>query len=224
MKRFILSLTILLAGCSSSPTPPAVVLPVMIATDSAFIDPSYPSAEVQLAEPNQVMNGIEVRMARVSVEGKSINADVCFTLPDASDWSILNASLNYGGVVVQEFGTTLASLQDPASWSTGLRCDTLTFVVPPDADLSNVTIAIDAIGAIPREGEYCSMYMPKIQASLLERNIAIALDCVDVNGALAMQIISIPPEMTQEQAEEIVYSDEFYTVLGPWSFSFNLSQ
>jgi len=27
-----------------------------------------------------------------------------------------------------------------------------------------------------------------------------------------------------EQAEEIVYSDEFFTVKGPWSFPFNLAQ
>jgi hypothetical protein len=66
--------------------------------------------------------------------------------------------------------------------------------------------------------------MPKIQQSLLERGIGIVLDCMDVNGTLTMQILSIPPDMSQEQAEQIVYSDEFYTVKGPWSFSFNLAQ
>jgi hypothetical protein len=30
--------------------------------------------------------------------------------------------------------------------------------------------------------------------------------------------------MTQIQAEEIVYSPDFYSVKGPWSFSFNLAQ
>jgi hypothetical protein len=132
--------------------------------------------------------------------------------------------LNYGGIVVQEFGTTLVSMQEPANGGTGLRCDTLTFIVPPDADLSNAAIVIDSIGAIPREGEYCSAYMPKIQQTLLERGIGIVLDCVDVDGVLTMQIMSAPPEMSQEQAEQIVYSDEFYTVKGPWSFSFNLAQ
>jgi len=105
-----------------------------------------------------------------------------------------------------------------------LRCDTLTFIVPPDADLSNVTVMIDAIATTPREGEYCSVYMPKIQQAMLARGISITLDCVDVNGALTMQILSIPPDMTQAQAEEIVYSDEFYSVKGPWSFSFSLAQ
>ena len=225
MKKLILLLLVFITACAPSAQDPAVVLPEFIATDAPYIDPaSYPSAQVDLAVPNQTASGIEVRMERASMEGKSVNADVCFTLPDTSDWAIWSASLNYGGTVLQEYGTTLVSLQEPAAGVAGLRCDTLTFVVPPDADLTNATIVIDSIATTPREGEYCSVYMPKIQQAMLERGIGIVLDCVDVNGLLTMQITSIPPEMTQEQAEQIVYSDEFYTVKGPWSFSFNLSQ
>ncbi len=160
MKKLILLLAVFLSACS--PGEQGVVLPVL-AGPTAYIDPaSYPTAQVELAAPNQTASGIEVRMDRASVEGKNVNADVCFTLPDTSDWGILSASLTYGGILVQEYGTTLVSLQEPAEGVTGLRCDMLTFIVPPDADLSNVTVMIDAIGATPREGEYCSVYMPKI--------------------------------------------------------------
>jgi len=223
MKKLALLLAVLLTACSSSKTP-AVVLPKMLPAATAYIDPSYPTAQVKLAAPNQVASGIEVRMDRVSVDGKNVNADVCFTLPDTSDWGISSASLTYGGVLVEEYGTTLVSLQEPAAGVAGLRCDTLTFIVPPDADLSNTTILIDAIAATPRADEYCSVYMPKIQQAMLDRGTGIALDCVDVNGVQTMQITGIPAEMTQAQAEEIVYSPEFYSVKGPWSFSFNLAQ
>ena len=228
MKKLILLLAVFITACGPSVQEwPVVVLPALLpmATATAYIDAaSYPTAQVELAAPNQVASGIEVRMESASVEGKNVNADVCFTLPDTSDWGISSASLTYSGILVQEYGTTLVSLQEPAAGAAGLRCDTLTFVVPPDADLSNTTIMIDAIAATPREGEYCSVYMPKIQQAMLERSIGITLDCVDVNGTLTMQFISIPPDMTQTQAEEIVYSDEFYSVKGPWSFSFNLAQ
>lgn len=221
MKKIILLLAVILAACAPS-ADPGIVLPVLA---TPYIDSaSYPTAQVELAAPNQTASGIEVRMDRAWVEGKNVNANVCFTLPDKSDWGISSASLTYSGILVQEYGTTLVSVQEPTDGVTGMRCDMLTFIVPPDADLSNVTVMIDAIGATPRNDEYCSVYMPKIQQAMLERGTGIGLDCVDVNGALTMQILSIPADMTQAQAEEIVYSDEFYSVKGPWSFSFNLAQ
>jgi hypothetical protein len=227
MKKLILLLAVFLTACGpSAKQNPVVVLPALrpetVAT--AYIDvASYPTAQVELAAPKQVASGIEVRMERASVEGKNINANVCFTLPDSSDWGISSASLTYSGILVQEYGTTLVSLQEPANGAPGLRCDTLTFVVPPDADLSNVTVMIDAIAATPRKDEYCSVYMPKIQQALQSRGIGITLDCVDMNGLQTMKIMSMPPEMSQTQAEEMVYSDEFYSVKGPWSFTFNLA-
>jgi hypothetical protein len=226
MKKIIFLLALLMSACAPAVQQPQAVLPVILATPTGVVDPSYPNAQakVEPAASNQISNGIEVRMEGVALSGKNLNANVCFTLPDTSDWGILSASLTYNGTATQEFGTTLTNLQPPANGAAGVRCDTLTFIVPPDADLSNAVITINSIGATPRADDYCSLYMPKIQQALVERGMGIMLDCVDVNGALTMQITSFPPEMTQQQAEEIVYSDEFYTVKGPWNFPFNLAQ
>lgn len=225
MKKFIVLMLILVTACAPAAQESQIVLPQFLPTATAYIDSSsYPTAEVELAAPDQSASGIDIRLDRVWVEGKDVNANVCFSLPDKSDWSIWAASLTYGETVLQEYGTTLASLEEPADGQAGVRCDTLTFVVPPDADLSTATIVIDSIAATPREGDYCALYMPKIQQALLERGVGIMLDCVNVDGVLRMQIVSKPPEMSQEQAEQIVYNDEFFTVTGPWTFPFNLSQ
>lgn len=222
MKRWFLLVVLLLAGCGAPPPPP---LPQgFLTTPTAFIAESYPTAAAQGVSPNQVSNGVDVSVARAWQDGKQVNADVCFSVPDDSDWSIWSASLQYGDTMTSEFGTTLVSLQPSANGQPGQRCDTVNFYVPPDAELSNVTISIDSLAAVPREGEYCDVYMPKIQQALSERGIGIALNCADVNGVMTMQITNRPPEMTQEQAEQIVYSDEFYTVKGPWIFTFNLGQ
>lgn len=222
MKKIPILLLLLLVACRSAPDS-QIVLPSLLPTATAFIDSSYPTAQANVGIAQQSAAGINVNVNRAWVEGKNINADVCYTLPDASDWSIWAASLTYGGIFLQEYGTTLVNLQEAANGQPGLRCDTLTFVVAPDADLSNVIITIDAIAAAPQPEDYCALYMPKIQQAMLERGTGISVDCLDVNGALTMQIISKPAEMSQEQAEQIIYNDEFYTVRGPWTFPINLS-
>ena len=220
MKRILTLLVLLLSACAPLAAPPDVS-----SGPTAYIDPSYPTVESAPVTNSQRTSGIEVRADRAWRDGKQINADVCFTLPDASDWSVWGATLQYADATVFDFGSTMLSLQEPVEGQAGQRCDTLSFFnIPPDADLSAVTITVDAIAAPPRAEEYCSIYMPKIQQMLGERGIAITLECADVNGAQAMQIVGKPETMSQEEAEQIVYSDEFYTVKGPWSFTFNLGQ
>lgn len=220
MKRYLVLVCLILSACNLNGVPPQVP-----AGPTAFIDPSYPTVESAPVNSLQTSSGIEVRAERAWRDGKQVNVDVCFTLLDASDWSIWNASLQYPGGSVLDFGTTMMSIQEPVEGQTGRRCDTLSFLnVPPDADLSNVTVTVDAISAQPRAEDYCTIYLPKIQQTLTERGIAINLNCADVNGVQTMQIVSKPETMSQEEAEQIVYSDEFYTVRGPWSFTFNLGQ
>ena len=222
MKRILFFACLLLAACA-----PAAVQPQqqpVQAGPTAYIDPSYPTVESAPQTLKQSSSGIEVRADRAWRDGKQVNVDVCYTLLDASDWSVWNASLQYPGGSVMDFGSTMLSLQEPSEGQAGQRCDTLAFLnVPPDADLSNVTVTVDAIAAQPRAEDYCNIYMPKIQQALDERGIAISLNCTDVNGQQTLQITK-PDTMSQEEAEQIVYSDEFFTVKGPWSFTFNLGQ
>ncbi len=221
MKRLILLLSLTLSSCSALGQPQGLVQSL----PTAFIDPSYPTVESAPVAPVQSSSGVNVSVARAWRDGKDVNAEVCFTLIDASDWSIWGANLQYGEIVVFDFASTMLSLQAPVEGQSGLRCDTLSFFnIPPDADLSSVTITVDAIGASPRPEDYCNIYMPKIQQTLDSRGAGIVLGCADSNGVQVMQIVSKPEAMPQEEAEQIVFSDEFYTIRGPWSFTFNLGQ
>jgi hypothetical protein len=222
MKRTILLIALLLVACSPFvPQPPSDDS----SQPTAYIDPSYPTVQAAPAVSSQLLSGIEVTADRAWRDGKEVNVNVCYTLLDASDWSIWGAGLQYAGGAISDFGTTMVSLQEPTEGQSGKRCDTLSFLnVPPDADLSNVNVTIDAIAAQPRAEDYCSIYMPKIQQSFIDRGIGITLNCSDVNGVQTMQIVSKPDTMSQEEAEQLVYSDEFFSVKGPWSFTFNLGQ
>lgn len=220
MKQLLVTVCLLLSACA-----PAAVPQVLPPAPTAHIAPSYPTVESAPAVDSQVSSGIEVRTERAWRDGKQVNAEVCFSLFDTSDWSIWGATLQYADSIIFDFQSTLLSIQEPVSGQPGLRCDMLSFLnVPPDADLTNVVITVDAIAAPPRAEEYCTIYMPKIQQVLAERGIAIVLGCAEVAGVQTMQIMSRPETMSQEEAEQIVYSDEYYTVRGPWSFTFNLGQ
>ncbi len=220
MKKIILLTVLLLTACL-----PQVNPPTQSTEPTAYIDPSYPTMQSAPDTTLQTSNGIEVHVNRAWRDGKQVSTEVCFTLLDNSDWSIWGASLQYAGGTVTDFSSTMLSLQEAANGQNGQRCDTLSFFnIPPDADLSTVVINIDSIAATPRPEDYCSIYMPKIQQTLTERGIAITLGCTDVNGVQTMQILSKPDTMSQEEAEAMVYSDEFYSIKGPWSFTFNLGQ
>lgn len=223
MRKFSVVILLLVSACSLPTSqqvpPPPPALP------TAFIAPSYPTVQAESVAPVQTVGGIEVQVNRAWRDGKEVHAEVCFTLLDTSDWSIWGASLQYTGGAVVDFGSTLLSLQTAVEGQSGLRCDNLAFFnIPPDADLTTAIITVDAIAAPPRAEDYCTIYIHKIQQTLIERGIAIQLGCVDSDGAQIMQIVSRPDTMSQEEAEQIVYSDEFYTVKGPWSFVFDLGQ
>ena len=223
---FLVMVLAVIACASPVPAPADQSVPAQAAPSATpFIAPSYPTAQAELISPNQVVSGIDVRVERAWLDGKQVNADVCYTVPDASDWTIWKASLKYADVVLQEYGTTFLSSQEPTGdGQPGSRCDTLDFYVPPDANLSTVTISIEALGAFPRQEDYCGLLMPKIQQAFNERGVAITLACNDVDGAQTMQIVGKPDTMSQEEAEQLVYSDEFFTIKGPWEFTFNLAQ
>ena len=224
---YLVLLVLILAGLAcASPIPSQQTSPLAaVPSATPFIAESYPTAAADSISPNQVISGIDVRVERAWQEGKQVYADVCYTLPDASDWTIWNASLKYADVVLREYGATLLSSQEPTGdGQTGLRCDTLEFYVPPDANLSTVTVSIEAIASFPRQEDYCTIYMPKIQQAFNERGVAITLACNDVDGVATMQIVNKPETMSQEEAEQLVYSDEFFTITGPWEFTFNLAQ
>ncbi len=215
-----------LTACGPAAPLPAI-LPTFLPAQGQVtpeINQAYPTEQAQQANKSETVSGFAVSLQRAWRDGKQVYADTCFTLPDGSDWTIWNARLEYAGQTVSEFSSSMVSKQDAAGATPGQRCDLLGFYVPPDADLSAASLTIESLGAYPTPDEYCTLYMPKIQQALKQKGVDITLDCADTNGAMAMQISGKPASMTQDQAEQLVYSDEFYTVKGPWSFPVTFSQ
>jgi hypothetical protein len=216
------ALVLVMSACTSAPSPAQPVLPTFVTQPEAAIpvpNESYPTAQAQETNASQTVSGFSLRLEKAWRDGKEVHADVCFDLPDSSDWTIWAAHFEYGGTSVSEFSSALISKNDGTAEQPAERCDELTFYVPPDADLSSAAVGVESIGAYPTPDEYCGLYMPKIQEALQQRGIAITLDCSEVNGVKNLQISSKPADMSETEAEQLVFSDEFYTIKGPWTFS-----
>ncbi|MCL4530380.1 MAG: hypothetical protein M1282_13315 [Chloroflexi bacterium] len=228
MKYLLVILTALaIASAACSPSsisrPPAFIAPQNYATP-VINATSYPTVQAPQANSSQSVSGFAVNLQRAWRDGKQVYADVCYTLPDSSDWIIWNAQLSYADQNITQFSISMLSKQDATNGQPGQRCDELTFYVPPDANLSSASLIVQSLGAQPTQDEYCSLLLPKIQEALNQRGIAITLGCSDVNGAMTMQIVSKPASMSDQEADQIVYSDEFFTIRGPWTFPLNLGQ
>ncbi len=217
---------ITLAACSPAAATP-VVLPTFLSPQGLAtpeINQAYPTVQAPQSNMSVTVSGFTVNLQRAWRDGKQVYADVCYALPDKSDWTIWDAHFDYTGQAVSDFSSDMLSKQDATQNQPGMRCDELGFYVPPDADLSAASLTIQSLGAYPSQDEYCTLYLPKIQQTLNGRGIAIKLNCTNVNGAMTMQITSKPNSMSQDEAEQMVYSDEFYTVNGPWTFPVTLGQ
>jgi hypothetical protein len=195
----------------------------------------------------QTVNGIEVTATNFRREGSQVKADVCFVTLDNSDWIIWSVSLKYAKngkpTEVSDFGTTPIELREfpvngqqrvitfgaggeknvhsepAATGQMGRRCDTLYFEVPVEADLSNLNLTIHSIGASPDEGEACTFYLDKVQKALDVRKTGIKLQCTEESWGSSVTVVSKPASMSQEEADRIVFSDEFFTIKGPWTFA-----
>ncbi len=226
MSRYfaLFGLIVVLAAAGCAPAAPAV-LPTFVAPGAtAEINQAYPTQQAAEQNSSQTVGGFAINLQRAWQDGKQVNADVCFTLPDASDWTIWNAHFDYAGQTIPEFSSSMLSRQDPNGSQPGQRCDQLGFYVPPDADLSSASLTIELIGAYPTQDEYCSLYLPKIQLAMADRSTGVAVDCKEANGSMTMEITGKPASMSQDEAEQMVYSDDFYTVKGPWSFPVTFSR
>ena len=92
---------------------------------------------------NQNVGGFNFSLQRAWRDGKTVYADVCFALPDSSDWTIWSTHFDYGSQSITDFSATFLNTQNGSNGQPGRRCDQISFYVPPDADLSSASLVIE---------------------------------------------------------------------------------
>jgi len=188
------------------------------------------SASSEQYHQTQLVNGIQITATNFRIEGRFVKVDVCFEIPDNSDWTLWHTpetALKYKNGEVSHFGFEMLSLTKATPFKKGMRCDIVHFEVPSNADLSQVSLNIAAIGAEPREGEECAPeFVDKLQRLLNERGTGIKISCISQEWSSGLTILSKPEAMSQEAADLAVYSlmEELITIKGPWVFTFSLNK
>ena len=194
-----------------------------VANASTIVNQAKPGVVISGSQVlSATANNIEVRATNFRKEGDFLKTDVCYTMLDSSDWIIGSASLRYGKAEISDYTTDLIERHPPESGQPGFRCDTLSFEVPNTSDLSNFTVTIQKLAAEPRETEFCSAYLKKVNEKMAERNSGIKVDCVKGESTYGLKVISKPSNLSQEDAEAVAFSDEFYSTSGPWKFTTGL--
>lgn len=199
---------------------------------------------------SQSVGGIQLTATNFRAEGNKVLADVCFDMPDGSDWTIWRASLVYPRGVLETFGLMLMERREPSVDGEqrvnrfvsgrkeesvvevsgdvpGKRCDTLFFDLPGRPSRSGQTIHVQSIAAQPREGESCSAAnLEKVQRALDARSPGIVISCQLGNVGEGVTLGAWPAELSRSQAEEILYGEDLFLDVygrrGPWVFNVNL--
>ncbi len=223
------------------------VLPTASVQSVGTADRVNLDASLANGQPNtQVVDGITVSTSNPRIEGDKLSLDVCFTLPDDSNWIIWKASLKTEDTIVSDFAATPIELRLPpvngqqkvitqdalgnpserteavVGDRRGRRCDTLSFQVSGGSNVSTASLTVNSIAAQPAEGQYCA-YLEKVQKQLNARNVSIVISCTEKDGSTNSVVVSKSASMSQADAEQLVYSDEWFTKTGPWVFDLSIS-
>jgi len=225
------------------------------AEPSKIAEPPVDSEKSEILDhpTTQAVNGTEIRFVDAQQEDNTIAVSVCFDLPDDSDWTIWNSTLEIDGNIYRwsemapseirkpptngmqqvwtfksEGGVDIQSVEVDAS-QPAYRCETIYFQGIADYPSSiPYTFTIEALEAAPREGEYCTnAYLKKVQAALDTRQTGITVKCVEAEYIGGLEVITKPETMSLETAQAYLISPDFYLDIhgmrGPWVFTFDLN-
>jgi hypothetical protein len=237
------------ANALEAPNPAEPVLLAEAAGPGASAQAEHPVPAA--AQLTQRVNNIEISASNFRLEAAQLLVDVCFEMPDTSDWTVWSAALDGdkgAGVLsasipievrdlpvegkqrvirFDQMGGSVTTWEPAADSQKGLRCDTLYFDVQSDQEAAGVTLTIDAIAAYPREGEVCeAAYLEKVQKALDTRYTGIVVQCKIGDGTAGLVIASKPDTLSDTDAEALLYSNDLFLdvhgIRGPWVFTSTL--
>ncbi len=159
-------------------------------------------------------SAVQVFLRGVERRGKEAFLEVCFTPPDASDWTLGTVRLLIDGMEMPFLGSVLTEIvTDP---EVHRRCEMLTFGIPPEMVLSTAVLQVDTLQVEPLPEDLCTLYLPKLSPRLEAQGVRA--DCVQSPEGWQVRLLSYPPNLSAEQAQALIYDPANFALTGPWTF------
>jgi hypothetical protein len=168
-------------------------------------------------EVNQsvVVNNIELRLERVSINPTGIDALICFQMPSSADWQLTATTITTGdGQVFHVRRSRVVGNKSSISNSDSQRCNLVSFVTPYDMRTENFSISV------PKLVTSVTMTEESIQAANRKlSDLGISFDVVQADHSYNFEIHQKPEGMSDEELYTLIWNSLRADYPGPWKIS-----
>ncbi len=221
---FLISLTLAACGTrTATPTPTVVPLPSV--TPPAQQASAPPTVMPIPSIAPQTSNGLTLRADNFRYTDyrpnkKQYLADLCYTLPTATEWMPHDITLHYTQGQIIATGIEILPASSPTD-----RCLALSFHLPVTADLSHIQLVIRALVGAPDAAQVCDSFYPTVQRYLDSQTTGVTVHCEQGELGPLVGPWIYPNTLTRAEAQQIIETasaqviEADYTHPGPWVFN-----
>lgn len=211
---------------------PSTVSSIPFETNTSLLDLTQNQNSVQ----------VEIRSMSKSIDGQNISLELCYPgsvgnfhyQPQNIGITVDETPIVEFGMTLKEFifnkpngklhfrGKDLESIEMHQAMNQGkpaLRCDDLSFMLPPNKSPAKVVIEIDRLQRDLPEIFLCKDF----RAEAAIKKLKIEFDCDDSNPnqSPSFKIRNKPTDITDQEALNSIYEAALHPVIGPWRFEIN---
>ncbi|MCC6259941.1 MAG: hypothetical protein IT311_03670 [Anaerolineales bacterium] len=165
-------------------------------------------------------NNITASLISVEASATQVKSEICIDLPNNGDW-LPYASIEIKGESFPADGVTLQNAKDPNTYKNSYRCYEFSFSVSVPSDTTELKINIEKLQINLSESlttEMCAEAERKIQATYSD----FSFSCEFGNHGIGFNILEKPQEMTEDQANQLIFEALTERIEGPWEFTYAL--
>lgn len=179
-----------------------------------------PDSTKQNAIQSVSFNDVTVSLVSVAASDSRIESEVCIELPDNGDW-LPYAYLEVEGKQTPVETVALMNAKNADTYKSTYRCYELDFPVGASDDVTEVKVVVEKLQINLPEfltQEMCAEAEKEIHNTYSD----FSFSCEIGKQGIGFTILGKPQDMTEDQANQLIFEALTETVEGPWELVYNL--